>query len=84
MDEWLRMEAHIIVGQPFHSGDCICVPVAPEVHQHLDNPLGFLVTHGSDIAFVEAPTPEGREFLSAWEKVQLMEILEEMEIMPSE
>lgn len=83
--DWLRQEAHIAVGQPFQFENCSCVPVVPETHTHdATLPVGFLVTHGADVAFVSAETPDGEQILAAWSKNHVFEEAEDYEVLPAE
>lgn len=82
IDEWLRREAHVVTGLPFQMDDCSCVPVAPQKKE--DSPFGFFVTHGSDISFVPAETPEGAHILSEWHKIHVTEALERDKALPGE
>lgn len=84
LNEWLRREAHIVAGHPFQMEDCSCLPVAPETQVDEDAPVGFLVTHGSDVAYVPAKTPDGEEIMTAWTKLHTTELTEEKQSLPSE
>lgn len=84
LNEWLRREAHVTVGYPFQMDDCSCLPVAPESQSNEATPVGFLVTHGSDVAYVPAETPDGQQILTTWELLHSLELLEEAKAMPAE
>jgi len=84
MDEWLRLEANIVAGQPLALDDCACVPVAQLSQSKEAPPLGFIVTHGRDISFVDATSPEAERLLAAWNKAHLQEIESEQEDLPTE
>lgn len=71
VDEWLRREAHVTAGLPFQFEDYSCLPVAPQTKTNEgESPIGFLVTHGAEITFIPAKTPDGEQILTAWEKKQ--------------
>lgn len=69
VDEWLRREAHVTTGLPFRFEDYSCLPVAPQTKTNEGkDPIGFLVTHGAEITFVPAKTPDGEQIMTAWAK----------------
>jgi hypothetical protein len=85
IDDWLRHEAHVVAGHPFQIGDFSCVPVAPEtLRQEKETPTGFLVTHGSDVSFIAAQTPDGEQLMRVWTKNHLLEVMEENQALPAE
>lgn len=85
MDDWLRLEAHVATGHPFRFNDCSCVPVVPENHPPaIENPVGFLVTHGIDVDYVDAQTPDGEHLMRVWAKNHLLELAAENESLPAE
>ncbi|GAB4492086.1 MAG: hypothetical protein OHK0019_13330 [Saprospiraceae bacterium] len=85
IEDWLRQEAHVVTGRPFHLDDCSCVPVAPQNRSEaIETPVGFLITHGKDISFVETHSPDGARILDAWNKIHQQEIEEEKENLPAE
>ena len=63
--------------------DCSCVPVAGESAGE-EEPIGFLVTHGADVIFVDAHTPDGEQMMSAWMKGHLLELEEQNPVLPAE
>lgn len=84
VNEWLQQEAHVVTGHSFEMDDCSCLPVVPEDRSHGEMPAGFLVTHGSDVTFVDAQTSYGREIMTAWEKNHLLELEAQEENLPAE
>lgn len=84
LEEWLHREAHVAVGPAFQTSDCACVPVVPEGPQKVGDPVGFLITHGQDVSFVDVKTPEGADLLCAWTKVQMEDLVLEQVDLPSE
>lgn len=84
VNEWLRQEAHVVAGHSFEMGDCSCLPVAPESFSNEEAPVGFLVTHGSDMTFVDAQTSYGKKIMAAWEKNHLLELEEQEDSLPAE
>ena len=84
LNDWLRLKAHVVTGPPFQVGDCSCVPVAPETQREEDKPVGFLVTHGTDVTYVAAQTPAGEQMLSAWNKYHAPAPSREEPLLPAE
>ncbi len=85
IDDWLRREAHVAAGRPFQFNDCSCVPVAPENHPpDVESPVGFLVTHGTDVGYVAAQTPDGEQLMRVWTKNHLLELAAENDSLPAE
>lgn len=85
LDDWLHQEAHVATGQPFRFNDCSCVPVVPENHPpDIESPVGFLVTHGIDLDYVAAETPNGEQLMSVWAKNHLVELEAENPSLPAE
>lgn len=84
LTDWLRREAHVVAGQPFKMGNCSCVPVAPENQVDEAMPVGFLVTYGTDVTYVDAHTPAGARMITAWEKQRFLEITADKETLPAE
>lgn len=85
LDDWLRREAHVAAGRPFQFQDYSCVPVTPETQRpEEESPAGFLVTHGSDVSFVAAQTPDGEQLMRVWTKNHLLEAVEESQALPAE
>ncbi len=73
-------------GEIFLMDDCPCLPVwiAGVSHQHEDAPPGFLVSHGTEVVYQSAQTPEGEQLLHAWYKEQLTKISAETSDLPAE
>lgn len=84
LNEWLRQEAHVKTGQPFQMGERACMPVVAATQQDQDAPLGFLVTHGDDVAYVAAHSPDGEQIMTAWIKLHSFEEREEEQALPAE
>lgn len=85
IDDWLRSEAHVVAGSPFQYQNLSCVPVVSEHHTHdTETPIGFLLTHGTDVAFVDAHTPEGESIMAVWTKTHILEVMEERQELPAE
>ena len=84
VDNWLRLEAHVMTGHSFVMDNCSCLPVVPENQMDEEKPVGFLVTHGGDVSYVAAQTPDGEQLMSAWEKMHSREIMEQTQALPAE
>jgi hypothetical protein len=83
-DNWFQREAHVITGHSFLMDDCSCLPVVPENQEEDETPVGFLVTHGRDVSYVAAHTPDGEQIMSAWSKVHSLERTKGPQPMPAE
>lgn len=84
LEEWLHREAHVAIGHAFQTGECACVPVVPEAPQKEGDPVGFLITHGQDVSFIDVNTPEGANLLCAYNKAKIQEMVSEQLNLPSE
>lgn len=86
INDWLLHEAHMVTGHTFQMDDCSCLPVWPDngVDEKGKTPQGFLVTHGSEVAYQDAHTPEGEQMLGTWSKCRVMELLEQESLLPAE
>lgn len=84
LNNWLQQEAHVVTGHPFQMDDCSCLPVVPESQKEEETPVGFLVTHGADVNFVAAQTPDGEQLMSAWSKIHTLEMMEQAPSLPAE
>lgn len=86
INDWLQREAHVVPGHAFIMDDRSCLPVWPEnqVVAFVEAPQGFLVTLGSEVAYIDANSPEGIELVQTWSKFQFAELLEASAVMPSE
>lgn len=73
IDEWLQREAYVRAGNPFKFGTYSCVPVASEADEEEETPVGFLLTHGTDVTFIETQTPDGEQIMAAWSKNHFLE-----------
>jgi len=80
------LSAFAIQGEVFLVDDYPCVPVwtAGVNNQHAGAPPGFLVTHGTEMVYQSAHTPEGEELLHAWYRDHLTKISAEASAMPAE
>ncbi len=84
LNDWFRHEAHVVAGDSFQMDDCSCLPVVPESRKEEEMPVGFLVTHGDDVTYVPAQTPNGEQILTAWSKLHTLELVEETKSLPAE
>lgn len=84
IEDWLHCEAYVRRGHPFKLGTYSCVPVASETDEEEETPVGFLVTQGADVAFIESQTPEGEQIMSAWMKNHLLEGISKKQALPAE
>ena len=86
INDWLLHEAHVVTGHTFRMDDCSCLPLWPEsaATKKGETPQGFLVTHGSEVAYQDAHTPEGEQMLGTWAKCRVHELLEQAALLPAE
>ena len=86
INDWLLHEAHVVTGHAFRMADSSCLPVWPEsaADKKNETPQGFLVTHGNEVAYQDAHTPEGEQIMSVWAKCHVLEIVAEQPVQPAE
>lgn len=86
INDWLLHEAHMVTGHTFQMHGSSCLPVWPDngVDEKGKKPQGFLVTHGSEVVYQDAHTPEGEQMTDTWSKYRVMELLGLESLLPAE
>lgn len=67
VDAWIRMDAPIVRGRPFPYGEFSCTPLTPDAPGHEEDPVGFLLSRGNAITWVDPKTSGGDSRL--WESL---------------
>lgn len=56
VDAWIRMDAPVTRGTPFPFGDFSCTPLIPDMPGGEQHPVGFLLSRGNEMTWVDAQT----------------------------
>lgn len=63
IDAWIRMDAPVIRGRPFHYGEFSCTPLIPDDPESENEPVGFILSRGGETIWVDPKSVNGRSRL---------------------
>lgn len=63
VDAWIRMDAPVIRGRPFPYGEFSCTPLTPGGPENDNDPVGFILSRGNEVTWVDPQTAGGKSRL---------------------
>lgn len=62
-DAWIRMDAPVVRGRPFPFGEFSCTPLTPDNPAGDNGPVGFILSRGGEVTWVDPQTSGGQSRL---------------------